>query len=98
MALGPMRLLTERLPGKHILLFDESMAPSNQPSRSHRTEEPGDLTVLQEGCDLGLAFGGDGDRIGALDNQGRPLWGDQMILLLARDVLKDHPGQRSSLT
>lgn len=95
-AAGPaMRLLTERLPGKHILLFDEvdGTFPNHHPDPTvPKNLETLKETVLREGCDLGLAFDGDGDRIGALDNQGRPLWGDQMMLLLARDVLKDHPG------
>ena len=42
--------------------------------------------------DLGIAFDGDGDRIGAIDGKGRILWGDQLLILWARDVLKDRPG------
>jgi phosphomannomutase len=48
--------------------------------------------VRENGCDLGIAFDGDGDRIGAVDGQGRVLWGDQMMLLFARDILKAQPG------
>jgi phosphomannomutase len=48
--------------------------------------------VAREGCDLGVAFDGDGDRIGAIDGKGRILWGDQLMILLADDVLKSHPG------
>jgi phosphomannomutase len=48
--------------------------------------------VRTEGCDLGVAFDGDGDRIGAIDGQGRILWGDQIMVLLARDVLAAQPG------
>lgn len=95
-AAGPaMRRLTERLPGEHILLFDEvdGTFPNHHPDPTvPKNLEALKEKVLQEGCDLGLAFDGDGDRIGALDNKGRPLWGDQMMLLLARDVLKEHPG------
>src|SRR6202035_2660086 len=43
-------------------------------------------------CDLGIAFDGDGDRIGAIDGKGRILWGDQLLVLWARDVLKTRPG------
>ena len=58
---------------------------------------PENLVQLQEevarrGCDLGIAFDGDGDRIGVVDATGRILWGDQLLILLARDVLKRHPG------
>ena len=48
--------------------------------------------VAAEGCDLGIAFDGDGDRIGAVDGKGRILWGDQLLVLWSRDVLHDHPG------
>ena len=48
--------------------------------------------MKKEGCDLGIAFDGDGDRIGAIDGKGRILWGDQLMILWARDVLKAHPG------
>jgi phosphomannomutase len=49
-------------------------------------------TVLAEACDLGIAFDGDGDRIGVVDETGEILWGDQIMLLLARDVLLQNPG------
>ncbi len=45
-----------------------------------------------ERCDLGIAFDGDGDRIGVVDAKGRILWGDQLLIVLARDVLRRHPG------
>ncbi|TMB27947.1 MAG: phosphomannomutase/phosphoglucomutase [Deltaproteobacteria bacterium] len=48
--------------------------------------------VRAEGADLGVAFDGDSDRLGAVDENGQILWGDQILLLFARDVLEDHPG------
>jgi len=48
--------------------------------------------VRAEGADLGVAFDGDSDRLGAVDEKGQILWGDQLLLLFARDVLEDHPG------
>jgi phosphomannomutase len=48
--------------------------------------------VAREQCDLGIAFDGDGDRIGVVDSHGRILWGDQLMVVLARDVLARHPG------
>jgi phosphomannomutase len=48
--------------------------------------------VAAEKCDLGIGFDGDGDRIGVIDARGRILWGDQLMIILARDVLKHHPG------
>jgi phosphomannomutase len=48
--------------------------------------------VLRHGCDLGIAFDGDGDRIGVIDERGRVLWGDQLLVLLATPVLAELPG------
>ena len=48
--------------------------------------------VLAVGADLGLAFDGDADRLGAVDGQGRVVWGDQLLLFLAQDLLTRHPG------
>ncbi|MDX8391201.1 MAG: phosphomannomutase/phosphoglucomutase [Mariprofundaceae bacterium] len=49
-------------------------------------------TVREQHADLGIAFDGDGDRIGVVDERGHILPGDMLLLLLARDVLKTHPG------
>ncbi len=43
-------------------------------------------------CDLGIAFDGDGDRIGVVDENGRIIPGDMLLLLLARPLLQQHPG------
>jgi len=48
--------------------------------------------VKREKADLGIAFDGDGDRIGAVDENGAIIWGDRLTLLFATDILKDHPG------
>ncbi len=48
--------------------------------------------VRSSGADLGIAFDGDADRIGAVDNKGQILAGDQLLVILARDVLRDRPG------
>jgi phosphomannomutase/phosphoglucomutase len=44
--------------------------------------------VKREGAELGVAFDGDGDRIGLVDDQGRIIWGDHLLILYARDVLE----------
>ncbi len=49
-------------------------------------------TVKKEGAELGIGFDGDADRIGVVDAEGTIIWGDQLLLLFARDVLKKHPG------
>ena len=40
---------------------------------------------------MGIAFDGDGDRIGVIDDEGVMLYPDQLLILYARDVLKNHP-------
>lgn len=48
--------------------------------------------VLEQQADIGIAFDGDGDRIGVVDETGRIVWGDMLLLLLARQVLAQYPG------
>lgn len=48
--------------------------------------------VLAHGADLGVAYDGDGDRVGVIDDRGDVLWGDRLLILLAREVLRVHPG------
>jgi phosphomannomutase len=48
--------------------------------------------VLQNGCDIGFGFDGDGDRLGIIDDKGRMLAGDQILAILARDVLAENAG------
>lgn len=48
--------------------------------------------VQAEKADLGIGFDGDADRIGVVDDQGNLLWGDQLLILFARSILKAHPG------
>ena len=48
--------------------------------------------VREHGADLGIGFDGDADRIGAVDDGGGMLAGDQLMVVLARDVLRTHPG------
>lgn len=50
--------------------------------------------VLAEEADLGLAFDGDGDRLGVVDNKGNIIWPDKQLMLFARDVLKNNPGAK----
>ena len=90
-----MQELTARLPGRHILLNEtiDGTFPTHHPDPTI----PENLVQLQqavarEQCALGVAFDGDGDRIGVVDGRGRILWGDQLMIVLARDVLARHPG------
>jgi phosphomannomutase/phosphoglucomutase len=49
-------------------------------------------TVKEHKADLGIGFDGDADRIGVVDNAGRIIWGDRLMAVYARDILKDNPG------
>jgi phosphomannomutase len=87
--------LTKKLPGKHILLNEtiDGTFPAHHPDPTVAEN----LVQLQQavaahGCDLGIGFDGDGDRIGVVDARGHILWGDQLMVVLARDVLKNYPG------
>jgi phosphomannomutase len=90
-----MAALTKKLPGKHILLNEkiDGRFPSHHPDPT----VPENLQQLMDAvrannCDLGVAFDGDGDRVGAVDGQGKLLWADQMMILFAREVLRSKPG------
>jgi phosphomannomutase / phosphoglucomutase len=48
--------------------------------------------VQATGAELGIALDGDADRIGAVDSRGRIIWGDQLVMLFAREILKTQPG------
>ncbi|UTW50341.1 phosphomannomutase/phosphoglucomutase [bacterium SCSIO 12827] len=83
------------LPGRHILLNEtiDGTFPAHHPDPTvEKNLAQLKATVAANGCDLGIAFDGDGDRIGIIDEQGRVLWGDQLLAILARDVLAAHPG------
>jgi len=48
--------------------------------------------VLESGADLGVAYDGDADRVGAVDERGAVLWGDRLMILFSRALLAEHPG------
>ncbi|MCD6287807.1 MAG: phosphomannomutase/phosphoglucomutase [Candidatus Hydrogenedentes bacterium] len=50
--------------------------------------------VKKEKAELGIAYDGDADRIGVVDNRGKIIWGDMLLVLFARDILRDHPGAK----
>ncbi len=95
-AAGPaIEKLVKLLPGEHHLLFTDvdSSFPNHHPDP---TEEKNlvDLRklVAEKKLDFGIAFDGDGDRIGAIDSEGRIVWGDQLLSILCEPVLKAVPG------
>jgi phosphomannomutase len=87
--------LVEKLPGKHTVL--NGVIDGNFPAHHPDPTVPKNLeqliaAVQKHGADIGVAFDGDADRIGIVDNAGHILFGDQFLILMARDVLREHPG------
>ncbi len=87
--------LCQRLPGEHIIINErvDGTFPAHHPDPTVE-ENLAQLkeTVADRACDLGIAFDGDGDRIGVIDAKGRVIWGDQLLVILSADVLADAPG------
>ena len=87
--------LVGSLPGRHTVLNGEidGRFPAHHPDPTvARNLEQLIAEVRSSGADLGIAFDGDADRIGAVDDRGQILAGDQLLVILARDVLRDRPG------
>jgi phosphomannomutase len=96
-AAGPiLDMLVQRLPGQHHVIFSEvdGRFPNHHPDPTVE-KNLADLKelVAREQLDFGIAFDGDGDRIGAVDSKGRVIWGDQLLMILAEAVLRELPGE-----
>jgi phosphomannomutase len=90
-----LQRLVRTLPGKHTVL--NGMIDGNFPAHHPDPTVPKNLeqlvaAVQEHGADLGIAFDGDADRLGVVDNTGTMLFGDQLLVVLARDVLRANPG------
>ncbi|KPF92748.1 phosphomannomutase [Novosphingobium sp. AAP83] len=95
-AAGPVvEAMAARLPGHHALLFTfvDGHFPNHHPDPTVE-ENLADLVqaVAAGNLDFGIAFDGDGDRIGVIDSAGRTIWGDQLLSIFAEDVLQTSPG------
>jgi phosphomannomutase len=86
-AAGPaLEMLAARLPGEHHLLFTEvdGNFPNHHPDPTVEANlEDLRALVAAKNLDFGVAFDGDGDRIGAIDGEGRVIWGDQLLMIYA---------------
>jgi phosphomannomutase len=90
-----LQRLVTLLPGEHHLINDtiDGTFPAHHPDPTvEKNLAQLKALVAEKRLDFGVAFDGDGDRIGLIDEQGRVLWGDQMMLLLARPILERQPG------
>jgi phosphomannomutase / phosphoglucomutase len=85
----------EKLGIELVKLFTEpdSNFPNHHPDPTV-TENLQDCikAVKESNADLGIAFDGDGDRIGVIDENGRIIWGDELMVLLSREILKENAG------
>jgi len=87
--------LLKVLPGHHTVLNGDidGRFPAHHPDPTiARNQEQLIAEVLRQGADLGIGFDGDADRVGVVDGGGGMLFGDQLMVVLARDVLRTHPG------
>jgi len=96
-AAGPiLDMLVERLPGQHFTILTEvdGRFPNHHPDPTvEKNLDDLKQLVADKQLDFGIAFDGDGDRIGAVDAKGRVVWGDQLLMILAEAVLRDLPGE-----
>jgi len=91
--LGPM--LIEELGCEAIPLFCEvdGSFPNHHPDPGKPANLKDLIAKVQEtGADIGLAFDGDGDRLGVVTNTGKIIWPDRLLMLLAKDVVSRNPG------
>jgi phosphomannomutase len=95
-AAGPaLEKLIKLLPGEHHTLFTDvdGRFPNHHPDPTvEKNLEHLKALVRDKNLDFGIAFDGDGDRIGAVDGEGRVIWGDQLLMILAGPVLQEQPG------
>ena len=90
-----LNALVKVLPGEHTVL--NGTIDGNFPAHHPDPTVPANLaqlveTVAAQGADIGIAFDGDADRIGLVDDSGTIMFGDQLMVVLGRDVLRTHPG------
>ena len=95
-AAGPaMEALSARLPGRHACLFAEvdGRFPNHHPDPTVAENLVDLIREVRAGSyEAGIGFDGDGDRIGVVDGKGRIVWGDQILLILAGEILARLPG------
>jgi len=94
-AAGPaLEMLATKMPGLHYCIYTQ--VDGHFPNHHPDPTEEKNLAALKsivadKQLDFGIAFDGDGDRIGAIDGEGRVIWGDQLLMIYAEDVLGKLP-------
>ncbi|MEL7730054.1 phosphomannomutase/phosphoglucomutase [Citromicrobium bathyomarinum] len=93
---GPaLEKLVARLPGEHHVLYADvdGTFPNHHPDPTVEANLADLRTLVADNnLDFGVAFDGDGDRIGAIDGKGRVIWGDQLLMIYAQDLLQRRAG------
>jgi phosphomannomutase len=89
-----IKKLVGYLPGQHILINEtiDGSFPAHHPDPTDPKNLEEMISVVKDNkFDVGVAFDGDGDRLGLVSGNGNIIWGDQIVALLSQEVLKDNP-------
>jgi phosphomannomutase len=89
-----IKRITKKIRAKHFLIYEniDGNFPNHHPDPTIE-KNLSDLKslVIEQQCDLGIAFDGDGDRIGVVDDEGEVIWSDQFMILFAQEILLQNP-------
>lgn len=92
-----LKEIVGKFSGKHLTICDtvDGNFPNHHPDPAvEKNMSMLKKAVIDNECDFGVGFDGDGDRVGIIDNRGSFIYGDQLLAILARDFLKEHPGEK----
>ena len=93
---GPLALAAMQAVG----LSPQAMYCEMDGAFPHHHPDPSDLRnvdelaqrVRRDGLELGIAYDGDADRLGVVDERGQIIWGDKLMIVFSREILRRHPG------
>ncbi|MBT3938968.1 MAG: phosphomannomutase/phosphoglucomutase, partial [Pelagibacterales bacterium] len=89
-----IKKLINFLPGQHIIINEkiDGTFPAHHPDPTDPKNLEEIISIVKsKSFDVGVAFDGDGDRLGVVSKSGKIIWGDQIVALLSQEVLKDKP-------
>ena len=79
----------------HLFMEPDGRFPNHEPDPTVPANmETLSRAVVENGLELGIAFDGDADRLGVVDENGRIIYGDMLLAIFARDILADNPGAK----